>query len=261
MKPQSDFWKNWWNEQARHASSDYALNRRTSLRLENLEQKSHQQFMSAVNPQPGDMILDAGCGSGRNISIIAPLVKEIVGIDYSDQMIERAREKVSSENLHNVRLIQGDITSLQFPSNSFDKVICASVLQYLDAEDCAKALFEMARVCKPGGTLVVHAKNGTSLYGASLKLLRPLARLLGKQMKPEFYRSRSWHEKTLAKASGFVSDFDGFGILTFVPLPQRIVGFLLNCELALPVPKFLKKFAVNYKMTVLVDKSNTARRA
>ena len=254
MKTKTDYWKHWWNEQARHASSDYVLNRRTNFHLAVLEQKALQQFINAVNPQVDDVILDAGCGSGRNIALLAPMVKQVVGVDYSDQMIQRAQERVSTDGLSNVKLIEGAVTKLEFPANSFNKVVCASVLQYLDDENCALAIREMIRVCKPGGTLVIHAKNGTSLYGLSLKCLRPIARLIGRQMKPEYYRSRRWHERTVEMEGGVQVDYDGFGILTFVPLPQWAVGCLLRCEMSLPSPKFLRKLAVNYKITVRVQK-------
>lgn len=255
MQPENEFWKNWWNERARDCGSDFSLNRATALRLEVLEQRAVRQFIEAVNPQPDDVILDAGCGSGRNISLLGPLVKEVVGIDYSDEMLQRAGKMVSNERLSNVKLIPGDVTRLPFGSDTFDKVVCASVLQYLEDEDCAIALREMVRICKPGGRLIIHAKNGTSLYGLSLKWLRPVAGFIGRQMKPEHYRSRSWHETTLEREGGIQVDYDGFGILTFVPLPQWAVAFLLQCEMRLAVPKLLKKYAVNYKMTIQVDKS------
>jgi ubiquinone/menaquinone biosynthesis C-methylase UbiE len=201
------------------------------------------------------VVLDAGCGSGRNISILSPLVGAVTGIDYSEKMIERAKERVAAEKLSNATLMQGDITSLQFSDDTFDKVVCASVLQYLDDADCARALHEMVRVCKPGGRLILHVKNGTSLYGLSLKILRPIARLVAKKMKPEFYRSRAWHERALTGEATRIVDHDGFGIFTFVPLPQRVVSRLLQCELRCGGPRFLKRFAVNYKLTALVEKS------
>jgi|GEM_PF-1049252 len=252
MRAPTNYWKDFWNEQARRSGSDYALNRQTTVRVEKLEQHALAQFLQSVSPQAQDVVLDAGCGSGRNISILSPLVKEVVAVDYSEQMIQRAQERVSAEHLPNVRLATADVTQLQYPSGSFDKVVCASVLQYLDRKNCAQALGEMVRVCKPGGRLVLHIKNGCSLYGLSLTVLRPVARLLGKRMKPEFYRSRGWHERTLARFGGEVLDRDGFGILTFVPLPQGCVGHLLNWELRFPVPKLLKKFAVNCQVTILV---------
>lgn len=256
MKLEANYWRNFWNEQARHSGSDYALNRRTNIRLDELEQRALRQFLEAVTAHPSDVVLDAGCGSGRNISILSPLVGTVIGVDYSEQMIERAKERVAAEKLSNVTVIQGDVTSLQFSDNTFDKVICASVLQYLDDADCAQAVHEMVRVCKPGGRLILHVKNGTSLYGLSLRLLRPIARLAAKRMKPEFYRSRAWHERALTREATRILDHDGFGIFTFVPLPQPVVSRLLQYELRCGGPPFLKRFAVNYKLTALVEKSS-----
>ena len=254
MKPPTEYWRTFFDDRARNCSSDHFLNRGTAIRMPELELAAHRQFLEAVNPQPQDIVLDAGCGSGPNISVLAPLVKEVIGIDYSEQMVQRAKERVANEKLTNDKLMPGDVTQLQFPSDTFDKVVCASVLQYLENEDCARALREMIRVCKNGGRLVIHAKNATSLYGLSLKVLRSISRVLGRQMKPEYYRSRSWHEKTLKEAGGVRVGFDGHGVLTFRPLPRWAMGCLLRTETALGPPKFLKKFAVNYKMTIQVNK-------
>ena len=86
-----------------------------SLRLEALEQKALRQFIEAVDPQPDDVIFDAGCGSGRNISLLGPMVKEVVGMDYSEEMLQRAREMVSREALSNVKLLPGDVTKTPIP--------------------------------------------------------------------------------------------------------------------------------------------------
>jgi ubiquinone/menaquinone biosynthesis C-methylase UbiE len=256
-KRPSEYWKQWWNEQARTAASDFRLNRMTSVRLAKLEKRELEQFIKAVDPRHDDVILDAGCGSGRNISLLSPCVRQVTGIDYSEEMIRRAKERIIQEKLRNVQCLHGNVTAMNFPSNAFDKVICTSVLQYLNDRECSLAMQEMVRVCKPGGTLVLHVKNGTSLYGLSLALLRPIAAAFGRTMKPEFYRSRSWHFDVLKAQGGIIRDFDGFGILTFVPLPNKLVSLLLRSEVASNVPKFFRKFAVNFKMTVYIDKAAT----
>jgi len=257
MKEPAKYWKAWFDERARNATSDFVLNRGTTLRLNELERDAQRQFLAAVNPKPQDIILDAGCGSGRNISILSPLVKEVVGLDYSEQMLQRARERVAEERLNNVKLLTGDVTQLQFETGTFNTVVCASVLQYLDDNDCAQALNEMARVCRSEGRLILHIKNGTSIYGLSLKVLRLISGLLGRRMKPEYYRSRRWHEKTIQKLGGVVVEHDGFGFLTFVPLPRRVVALLLRAERHLPLQSAMKRWAVNYKMTVRVKKLAT----
>ena len=208
-----------------------------------------------MSPQAEDSVLDAGCGSGRNLLLLSPLVKKIVGIDYSEEMLARAAEKIAADKLDNVSLKTGDITRLSFSTADFSKVVCASVLQYLDNENCALALREMIRVCKPGGRIVLHIKNGHSLYGLSLAILRPIARIFGKRMKPEYYRSLQWHRKILAESGATVTDLDGFGLMTFVPLPSAVVRCLLQFETALPIPLVMKRFAVNCQMTILRDQT------
>jgi len=250
MKPVSNYWKNWFDERARKASSDFVLNRGTTLRLEALERKSQQQFLDAVNPKPTDVVLDAGCGSGRNIALLSPLVKQIIGLDFSTEMLQRALERVQEGKLANVQLQPGSVTELKYGDQVFDKVVCASVLQYLDDAECALAIHQMIRVCKPGGTLVLHVKNGTSLYAVSLRLVRLLQRLLGKQAMPEYYRSRAWHYQTIENGSAKVVDFDSFGIFTFVPLPRWAVQRLLQLEMVLLKGKAFKRFGVNFKLTV-----------
>ena len=56
-------------------------------------------------------------------------------------MLERARG--SSEAPFNVSLVQGTVTDIKFPDARFDKVVCASVLQYLDTADCETSFSEM----------------------------------------------------------------------------------------------------------------------
>jgi SAM-dependent methyltransferase len=254
MSSSSEYWKHWWNEQARTASSDFALNRRTAVRIDPIEKHAVEQLLTAVAPRPADAILDAGCGSGRNISILAPHVDQIIGVDYSDEMLVRAGQRIRSENLSNARLLRADVTQLPFAANSFDAVVCASVLQYLDDAECAVAIHELVRVTKPGGRLVLHIKNGTSLYGLSLGFSRLVSRLIDRPTKPEHYRPRRWHEQELAAADAQVTDCDGFGIFTFVPLPRRVVTGLLQLEAHVPIPRRMRQFAVNYQMTIRVDK-------
>ena len=258
MKTTTRFWKDWWNEFAKRPGADREADRGTSLRITELDRRSEQQFFEAVDPKSTDFVLDAGCGTGANISKIGDKVAEIVGVDLSEEMIKRAEQRIATESIKNVRLVLGDVTQLEFPSGAFDKVICTSVLQYLNDDECEAALREMVRVCKDGGTIVIHAKNRTSLYGVSRMVVQFVGRLFRRRTTPDYYRRRVWYERTINRLGGRIVDYDSFWIFAFLPLPGFVVRRLLELEMLLVKGKWLKKFGLNYKMTVRVD-SKTPR--
>lgn len=246
------FWKDWFDDCARHATSDYALNRGTTMRLGSIETEAEKQLLADVAPRATDMILDAGCGSGRNISLLAPKVAGIVGLDFSSEMLVRLGARIAEERLSNVTLQQGSVTRLEFPDQSFDKVLCISVLQYLDNESCRTAFQEMFRVCKPGGRIVIHIKNGTSLYGLSKRMANFAFSLLRKKGLPEYYRSRSLHRAMIKEQNGTILEETSFGILTFIGLPRSLVRHVLALETKVCRAKWIRRLGVNYRMTIQV---------
>ena len=116
----------------------------------------------------------------------------------------------------------------------------------------------MVRVCKDGGTIVIHAKNRTSLYGVSRTVVQFVGRLFRRRTTPDYYRRRVWYERTINRLGGRIVDYDSFWIFAFLPLPGSVVRRLLELEMLLVKGKWLKKFGLNYKMTVRVD-SKTPR--
>jgi ubiquinone/menaquinone biosynthesis C-methylase UbiE len=104
----------------------------------------------------GEGILDAGCGPGF---IIERVIKEntgkrinVVGLDFSGGMIKRARKRC--KNFSNVKFQVADLNkNLEFPDNSFDKVVCSNTLYAL--EDPQRVISEFYRVLKPGAVVII----------------------------------------------------------------------------------------------------------
>jgi ubiquinone biosynthesis O-methyltransferase len=122
-----------------------------------------QMVVSMLDPKPGEVILDIGCGNARDI---IPLSKEgcnCVGIDLSDGMIEEARKELSKNHIVGVELEVGDTTNLRFSDETFDKVFASEVLEHIPNYE--KAVSEMVRVLKHGGCLVITTPNRRSWYG------------------------------------------------------------------------------------------------
>jgi arsenite methyltransferase len=130
--------------------------------LKNFPPEVLADFCGVGNPfsleslNPGDAVLDIGCGAGVDSLVAAHLVAaggRVVGLDVTPAMIERARSNQARLVLANLTFQVGDAEALPFPDQEFDAVISNGVFNLtLDKE---KALSEAHRVLKPGGRLMM----------------------------------------------------------------------------------------------------------
>jgi len=100
-----------------------------------------------------DRVLDVACGPGLMTCAFAPLAGWVTGIDLTPAMIEQARRRAIEQNLTNVSWDIGDGSALPFADGSFSVVFSRYAFHHL--QDPARVLTEMARVCAPGGRVVV----------------------------------------------------------------------------------------------------------
>ena len=94
-------------------------------------------------------VIDVGCGDGRHIVEAARRGCFAVGLDYDADELRRARARFDSQR---VDLVVGDASRLPFRDAAFDAVICTETLEHLP--DDAGAMREIARLLRPGGTLL-----------------------------------------------------------------------------------------------------------
>ena len=109
-------------------------------------------ILSQVSPET---ILDIACGTG-DLSIEALKLKprKIIGVDISEGMLEKGREKLVRKNLEkSITLVYGDSEALQFDDKVFDAAMVAFGVR--NFENINQGLAEILRVLKPGGLLVV----------------------------------------------------------------------------------------------------------
>ncbi len=101
-----------------------------------------------LEAQPGELVLDAGCGIGRHIPSIVAAGAEVVGIDFSMAMLARARTEASGGHL-----AAADLQApLPFRDETFDAVLCSLVGEHLGA--LVPAMTELRRVLKPSGRMI-----------------------------------------------------------------------------------------------------------
>jgi phosphatidylethanolamine/phosphatidyl-N-methylethanolamine N-methyltransferase len=127
---------------------------------------------------PGAQLLDVGVGTGLSFPLL-PRNIQITAVDLSQKMLDRAKKRAQSLALRNINLIKMDATNLEFPDNSFDRVLAAYFVSTVP--DPVKVVREMKRVCKPGGLLVFinHFQSDNRLTAPFEKAVSPLFYRLG----------------------------------------------------------------------------------
>lgn len=106
--------------------------------------------------QPGEIVLDVGCGTGIDLLLASPLVGKrgkVIGLDLTLEMIERAREHVKGLGLANVELILGPMEDIPLPDASVDLMVSNGVFNL--SSDKGRAFAEAYRVLRPGGQMMV----------------------------------------------------------------------------------------------------------
>lgn len=106
-----------------------------------------------VSPAGDERFLDAGTGTGALAVALAPLVREVVGVDAVPELLAHARRRADEAGLASVELVQADVTRLPFDTESFDLVGCARVLHHVLHPEYAVS--ELARVTRVGGHVLV----------------------------------------------------------------------------------------------------------
>ena len=138
---------------------------------------------------PGQLLLDAGCGEGRHCFGALARGARVVGLDLDRASLRAACGPLRARGRELGRLagvLQGDAFALPFRDASFDRVICAEVMEHV--HDYRGAAKELGRVLRPGGRLAVTIPTATSerLYlrlgddyfespGGHIRIFRPRA--------------------------------------------------------------------------------------
>jgi ubiquinone/menaquinone biosynthesis C-methylase UbiE len=108
-----------------------------------------EEVRSFVAPAGEERAIDAGTGAGTLALALAPLVREVVGVDIVPELLARGREGAPA----NVTFVEGDATRLPFDSGTFDLACSRRTLHHIARPELAIA--ELARVTVPGGRVFV----------------------------------------------------------------------------------------------------------
>jgi len=107
----------------------------------------------------GDRVLDAGCGDGDYTVWASEAGARVWAFDLSPRMVESTRQRLIRNHLEIEELTEGSVTSINHPDNSFDVVLCLSVVAHIPDHLRQRAVNEAARVLRPGGLLYISTPN------------------------------------------------------------------------------------------------------
>jgi SAM-dependent methyltransferase len=197
-----------WDEQA----AQYEPTRRDDA----LYQAAVRGAVRALRPRPGELILDAACGTGMIVRRYFRPGLRLVCLDLSLDSLRRLHETLPTVA---VCCVRGDLRALPVADGVFDRVLCANALQHLPdpAGRCA-AFAELCRVVRPGGRVVLSVHNYSVLK-----------------------KRAGWPKEGPAKGnSGPVQYLYRYEVKEFRALLAKRLRIERVCGIGLPLPYWLK---------------------
>jgi phosphatidylethanolamine/phosphatidyl-N-methylethanolamine N-methyltransferase len=128
--------------------------------------------------KPDDRILEVGVGTGINAALY-PRDCAVSGIDLSESMLEKARDRVARKGIRNVRLLEMDAADLKFADGTFDIVYAPYLISVVP--DPVAVAREMRRVCRPGGRIIIlnHFRSAGRIAASLERAIAPITPYLG----------------------------------------------------------------------------------
>lgn len=182
--------------------------------------QGRRHAVECINKLSG-RVLEVGVGTGLSLPDYNRNL-EIVGIDLSPDMLEKAHERVTAERLDNVTgLHEMDAGNLEFPDESFDVVVAMFVMTVVP--DPERVMRELARVTRPGGTvmLVNHFSQEQGVRGWVERRMAPFADKIGWRSVFDVNRVMVCDELTLTERRS-IRPFGLFTMMQFAKDAERM---------------------------------------
>jgi SAM-dependent methyltransferase len=135
--------------------------------------KVFDYLIRLLEPPTGATFLDAGCGVCAHSIRLARRGFYVHSIDFSENIIEKARAVVKSSGVcRRIKIERQNILALNFPDESFDYILCWGVLMHIP--DAATAIAELARIIRGGGKIIISESNLYSLDSLIQRTVNPI---------------------------------------------------------------------------------------
>jgi 2-polyprenyl-3-methyl-5-hydroxy-6-metoxy-1,4-benzoquinol methylase len=197
--------------------------------------------LAEIQPTPGSVFLEVGCGRGYHAIRLARLGYRVKAVDFSEAALDKARENVRVAGLeHLIEVRREDLLNLSYDDSTFDYALCWGVLMHVPQLE--RAIGELSRVVAPGGYLIVHEGNVLSPEAVVILGAKRVARVPGLRRTPA--GMEHWKQTPAgplltrrANISWLVAAFERQGLLLRRRLPTQLTelyaklpwGWIRNC--------------------------------
>lgn len=123
-----------------------------------LEAPARTTGIEMLDVEPGETVLDIGCGTGEAMIEFSHRVEpegRVIGVDLSREMCHRTRKKLDRDDITNAGVVEGDATTLPFPTGEIDAGFLSFVLDLIDTPEIPTVLGECARVLGDDGRVCI----------------------------------------------------------------------------------------------------------
>jgi ubiquinone/menaquinone biosynthesis C-methylase UbiE len=211
---------------------------REAMRLElkvDPEEWVHKYIAHRI--QPHSSVLDVGCGPGvilREIAELDPTIRA-TGLEVSPDRVRIAVDKHTDNS--RITFAAGDAHAMQFASDSFDFVYSRMLFQYLPEKQ--RALAELVRVCRRGGTVLLQDLDGQLLWHfpeipAVQRAVETVVKALSKTGFDPFVGRKLFRFAQLAGLENIKVDIECYHLIAGEARPQILEQWKLKLEIAFP---------------------------
>lgn len=213
-----------------------------------------QDMLNRIGITNKFFVLDVGCGAGHSSAFIAKTYGcSVTGVDISPDVLQKAQALYGNEPYGaSLRFCEANATSLPFPHEHFDVVMCESVLIFIDDKEAA--LCEMARVLKPGGYLLLNelcvSVNASDKLAAFFGSPEYQAHLVAADRIIDFFNQTTWRnviqdEKPFdLKAQIYASLGSAVNFKMLLPMLEFFHRSLVDAELRADIMTIVKHMAL-----------------
>jgi len=207
-----------------NSSSYFDQEKKIFTNLNNPLQKYRiSKVLQIYTPNKSQKVLDLGCGWGTFCFALAPLCKEITGLDISKKSIKLCQKLLTQyKKYNNVKFICRDASNTKLDSDSYDVIICADLIEHLYPKVFEKVLDESRRVLRKGGKLIIWTPHG----GHFLEILKNHNIILKKDISHVDYKSMKQISEALIQRGFLIKK--NYYTESHIPLLRNLERILLH---------------------------------